>query len=374
MSGPPTFDGGALPSNTWQWMAIPGSECGSGSTAGLAIKAGPSSDDVFVFFQGGGACWNQGSCVPSLLSYGPLCYYTTSCLVNAQGGTQPTAVHVIDSDPYPVDGGGALPGELGTLDASRILGRESGNPFANASFVYFPYCTGDLHAGRSTATYQYKYNLFDNPSNYTMHFSGSGNVDRYLERLEAIFPAPKRVWVVGVSGGGYGATLNFAKVRAAFPNAEVSLLADSSPMIWSTQHWPQWHDVWNLDQSDAGFPDFEARLLADHPGDRMALLARTQDQVITWFFDGAPGPDSFLNPPYSVYTPALAAEQAQFDATQNAKYFVLAGTEHVLIQGYGTRLADGGWSAPFPGPDGGVDLKQFIDDWATGAPGWSSEP
>jgi hypothetical protein len=39
---------------------------------------------------------------------------------------------------------------------------------------------------------------------------------------------------------------------------------------------------------------------------------------------------------------------------------------------YGTRLADGGYTAPRPSRDGGSDLKRFIDGWALGDAGFSS--
>ncbi len=378
-AGAPQFDGGVLPFDQWVWMAVPGTSCGSGSRAGLAVKAGATGDDVFLYLQGGGACWNQGSCVPSLLSYGPLCDYGTVCLLNTAGGQLPTSVHVTEPDPYPADGGGALPGDLAALDASRLTARaEAQNPFAAASFVFIPYCTGDLHAGRAEVTYQYKYNLLDNPSSYTMHFAGAGNVEADLERLKAIFPAPKRVWLTGVSAGGYGATLNFEKVRAAFPGAEVHLLADSSPMLDARAHWPQWRDVWNLElppgctACDAGFPGWPQRLTANYPDSRIALLAHDQDQTITWFFDAAAGAGNYLNPPYGVYTTGLDALEATYDAAPNARYFVLAGTAHVLIGGYGLKLADGGYSAASPSPDGGTDLYRWVNAWATGDAGWES--
>jgi hypothetical protein len=370
-------DGIAL--REWAWHPIEGSRCGAGATAGFALN--PAGDDeLLLFLQGGGACWNQGSCVPSLLSYGPVCYYNPNlCLADVSGGTQPLAVHVTERDPYPADGGGAIPGELATLTASRAFDRDApGNPFARASQVFVPYCTGDLHAGAREATYRYQYGVFDQPSTFKMHFAGATNIDAYLARLVEWFPRARKIWLTGVSAGGYGATLNYDRVARAFPGAEVHLLADSSPMV-ETFHFAEWRDAWGMQLpegcsgcADGGFPAVGSHLAESYPARRLGLLSSTHDRVIAYYFFGGQGPDPALNPPVGPFNLALEALQRRYDASAHTRFFVTPGEGHVLWPAYGTRQADGGYSAPLSSRDGGTDLRRWIDAWATGGAEWES--
>lgn len=367
------------PVGVWTWVPVPGSECASGATAGLGLNRAATDDDVFIFLQGGGACWNQGTCVPSLLQFGPVCDYGTVCLLDVPGGQKPTAVYVTHPDPFPADGGGAFPGELAGLKSSAALDRtRAGNPFKDASFVFVPYCTGDLHAGRAEKTFQYKYALFDPISTYRVHFSGAKNMDAYLARLAATFPNAKRVWLTGSSAGGYGATLNYERVARAFPRAEVHLLADSAPFL-PTPHWASWRDTWDVELPagcagcDAGLDGWPPHLAAQAPQRRLGLLSYDRDQVIAWYFYAPPGAANVLNPPFGTFTANLQALEAVYDATSNAKYFVVPGEQHVLWGDYGVVLSDGGVSAPRPSRDGGATLRDFIDGWATGGDaGWIS--
>ncbi len=376
-----TSDGG-LPepddAGAWAWLPVAGSRCGAGATAGFAQNVG-ATDELFIFLQGGGACWNRGTCVPSLLEYGPLCDYGPNlCLADAQGGTQPTAAFVTHPDPYPADGGGALPADLRTLSSVKALDRlAADNPFRRATFVYVPYCTGDLHSGRTQRSYTYKYGAFDPDSTFTMNFWGAANMDAYLARLVALYPNVRRVWLTGASGGAFGATLNLDRVQRAFPAAEVHLLADSGPFV-NPVHFAQWRDTWAMEfpqgctTCDAGFPAVLEHLATTYPTRRIALLSYDRDRVIAWFFFAPQGAVNFLNPPLDTFQSNLVALEGRYDGRPNTKYFVVPGEQHVLWGTYGTRLADGGYSAPLRSRDGGTDIKAFIDGWAVGAAGWNS--
>ena len=373
-AGPPLIS----PANEWTWVPVEGSSCGAGQTAGLGINRASDDEDLFLFLQGGGACWNTGTCFPSLVQFGPLCDYGQVCLLNVAGGQLPTAVHVNEFDPYPADGGGAFPGELAQIRSSLVFDRtRPENPFRAASFVFVPYCTGDLHAGATTHAFSYKLNLFDQPSTFTMHFSGATNMDAYLTRLKATFPRVRRIWLTGVSGGAYGATLNFDRVQRAFPQAEVQLLADSAPFV-ATPHWDQWPAMWNLQfpvgctDCDAGFPQIATHLATTYPTRRLALLSNDEDKVISWFFFGGVGAAAFLNPPTATFKTNLIALEDRNDLTPNAKHFVVPGFEHVLFGGYGMVLSDGGVTAPMSSRDGGTDLRAWINAWATGDASWQS--
>lgn len=370
--------GTILPDLGWRFIGVPGSQCALGAQAGIGYHPG-ATDELAIFLQGGGACWNNGTCHPSVYRWGPVCNYgqDSICAWDQPGGTQPLAVQVAHPNPYPADGGGAFPGDLATIKSSLLFARRLENPLRNASYVFVPYCTGDLHSGNSTRTYHVKGGLFDPVVPVVHHFAGGTNMDLYLAQLRTQHASVRTIWLMGVSGGGYGASLNLKRVRAAFPEAEVHLLADSAPMV-ETGYFDDWQTEWNMQLPatctgcDGGFPEVIQYMIDDEPTARVALLATSEDQVITRFMYSGGSFNSWLNPPYSTYTANLVAIEDRYDATPNAKYFRLPGQEHVMIQRYGLVLSDGGISPPVSSRDGGTDLKTWIDAWATGGSPWQS--
>src|SRR5690606_25802000 len=72
-AGETPTDAGEVPvANGWSWLPVEGSRCARGATAGIGIKRGTSAEDLFIYLQGGGACWNRGTCAPSHLQFGPI--------------------------------------------------------------------------------------------------------------------------------------------------------------------------------------------------------------------------------------------------------------------------------------------------------------
>ena len=101
---------------------MPESACHDGSPTGFAINVQDTSD-LFIFFEGGGACWDYLTCVvaPVPRHHGPV------------GATEWAARQQMLPEPF---------------DRTRAT-----NPFRNATMIYIPYCTGDLHVGDNVATY-----------------------------------------------------------------------------------------------------------------------------------------------------------------------------------------------------------------------------
>jgi hypothetical protein len=372
-------DGGVLPDLGWGFIGIPGTKCATGAQAGLGYNAG-ASDELVIYVQGGGACWNNGTCRPSVYQWGPICNYgqNSFCLVDTEGATKPLAVYVTHPDPYPADGGGAFPSELSTIKSSLLFTRRAENPVRNASYVYVPYCTGDLHAGNTTRTYFVKNDLVMQPVSVTHHFAGAPNMDAYLAYLRTRHPTVKTIWLTGVSGGGYGASLNLKRVRQAFPEATVHLLADSAPMV-QPAHYAAWSSEWNIQlpaactNCDGGFPNTLEYMIDDAPAARVGLLAYSEDAVLTRFFYSGGNTASWTTPPFTTYTSNLVSLETQYEANANAKYFRLPGQDHVMLQRYGLVQPDGGISAPSPSRDGGTNLNAWINAWATGVGPWENQ-
>lgn len=360
----------------WRVESVPGTQCALGAPAGLGYNPG-ASDELLIFVQGGGACWNNGTCAPSLHQWGPVCNYGTNapCLADLPGGKRPLAVYVDHPNPFPADGGAAWSHEIGTVRSSVFFARRSENPMANATFSFVPYCTGDLHAGASTRTWLVKPGVFDAPRPRTHAFAGAANMDAYLTWLRVRHPSVRVIWLIGVSGGGYGAQLNLHRVRQRFPEAQVHLLADSAPMLPSP-FFPAWQAAWNLQVPqvcvgcDGGMPAILEQQLTDAPTSRVGLLSFSEDEVITRFFFSGPDTASWLAPPFGVYTQALVGLEARYEPRANARYFRLAGRDHVMVQRAGLVLGDGGVSASVLSPNREASLKAWLDAWATGQGPW----
>lgn len=304
----------------WTWVDVPGSACDDGSPTGFALDPG-AGDDLFIYFQGGGACWDYNTCfVLNAAVHGPFGQPQWSALA-------PTI-------------------NVGPFNRTRAT-----NPFRASSYVFIPYCTGDLHGGSHVATYQ----ALDTR---TYHHVGRLNAVLTLARLAATWPHPSRVVVSGTSAGGFGATLNYDLFRAAFPAATGALVDDAGPFlegegIPSGVRGP-WFDTWHLgDVVDPLCPTCRtdlsglyAALSTRHPTDRLALLSVLTDPVISAYF-------------------MLSLDQFQadlrktvadrFDPTANARVYLLSGTQHgllpttatttsqnVLLEAWLDRLVNGG--------------------------------
>jgi hypothetical protein len=108
----------------------------------------------------------------------------------------------------------ALPG--GFFDRTAAA-----NPFRDYSYVYVPYCTGDIHAGDSVTTL----------GTATAHFVGYANLTAYLARLVPTFPSASSIVLAGSSAGGFGALYNWDHVQAAFPGVPMTLIDDSGTLM-----------------------------------------------------------------------------------------------------------------------------------------------
>lgn len=312
----------SAPEQTWTWVPLPGTTCGDGSTAGIGVNLATQSPDLLVYLEGGGACWDATTC-----------FALNTAIQIAAPYTQAQ----FDTD-------------LAGLNASGLFSRtDDTSPFAGASFVYVPYCTGDVHAGTAVRAYDV------GGASKTVHHTGSLNAQVIVEALHATLPDVARIWLTGSSAGGYGATLNLSRFAAAWPSAEVDLLQDSAPFVDVMGGlYPQWQQAWGIafppgcSACTTSFPAVIDALAGAHPAVRIGLLTYTEDAVVKAFF----GYSGSLMPALT----SLLANQYSHPTTQA---FVLAGTSHTMLGSYATIAA----------PDG-TTLKSWVQQWATGDPAW----
>lgn len=312
------------PVGAWTWRDVPGMVCGDGEPTGVGVNPSDRSDDVVIFLQGGGACWDVNSCFILRSSINIESGYTAAMFANEA-----------------------------TRSAPPFDRADPANPFKDATFIFVPYCTGDLHSGDNVKEYA----AFNQTR--AVHHKGAANIDALLRELGPTLADKKRVWLTGVSAGGYGAQLNYHRFAAALPGAEVHALADCSPMVtpWAGRL-GEMSGAWRL-QTPPGceacatsFPAVIDHLATTYPQRRFALLTYDADNVISLYFN---------YPLDGTFGRALnSLLRDQYDPHPNARYFARPGTEHVMLGGFKTlRAADG------------TPLRDWIAAWATGAPSWS---
>ena len=112
------------------------------------------------------------------------------------------------------------------VTGSAIFDRDDErNPLREASQVFVPYCTGDLHAGRTEADLR----TTDGTTHHT-YFWGAQDLDIFLARLVPTFPNVTRIYLTGVSAGGFGTILSYDVVARSF-GVRVDAVDDSGPPI-----------------------------------------------------------------------------------------------------------------------------------------------
>jgi hypothetical protein len=325
--GPQCTMSGAIvaPARTWTWVPFADAYCANGTTTGIGINPGDAGGRLLVFLAGGGACWDEATC------------YQLGTAANIESGYGAAA--------FAADAGGFLSGSLFNRN-------DPANPFRDDSFVYVPYCTGDVHAGnKPDASYG---------GRSTRHV-GFQNMAAFLARLVPTFSGASRVILSGSSAGGYGALANWWQTQQAFGSVRVDLIDDSGPPLpapYLTEGLEQtWREAWNL---AAATPPGCAGCATDidaifgfygtaFAGQRGALLSYTQDSVIAFFFQ-LPGAQMEAG------LQALVAEMAPYDVW---RHFLVAGSAHTLL---GT-------------PDvsqNGVTLRTFLARMVTDDPAWAS--
>ena len=308
--------------NVWTWVDFPDSDCGNGTPTGIGVNPG-SGPDLMIYFEGGGVCWNDQTCFVLKDADN----FTTGFNQASFVAQQPRFAG------SPLD---------------RTL---PGSPFATATFVYIPYCTGDFHSGQNVASLS-----------ATAQFVGRTNVAAYLRRIVATWPSPRNLYVVGTSAGGMGALFNYDALRQTYRLKTAYLIDDSgTPLIAASPFSAAIFSNWNLGalldplcscRAPNGFSGVLAAMIQKYPNDRIGFISYVQDTSWPAF--------------YSLTTPgfvtALNALQANIIAPNtNARSFLYSsgGPGHVVFFNPGSTQS-------------GTSYLKWITQEVTGDPNWTN--
>ena len=167
------------------------------------------TEDLMIYFEGGGACWNDGTC--------------------SAVGQFASRYDVPDT-------------LMDNYNDGFFEFDNPANPVADYNVVFVPYCSGDVHSGSSD---------FVDYENIDVNYNGVDNAQAVLDWTYENFTAPDDVFVTGCSAGGYGATYHAPFVMENYPDNRVVHLADAAtgvtPMGWDGYN--QW-DIFS------GLPEF----------------------------------------------------------------------------------------------------------------------
>lgn len=317
------------PAGQWSWIDFEDSYCDDGTTTGIGINPSATSNNVIIFMNGGGACWDWQTCVVfNTSTHGPF------------GEAQFNSL------------AGAL-ANAGIFDAD-----DPNNVFADWTKVFVPYCTGDVHGGNKVSTYA--------SGNMTQQFYhvGRANYVEFAKRLAATFPNPDKLVLSGSSAGGFGASFNYVATRTYWPTGQVYLIDDSGPALSGDRINANLRDAW-FESWDLGTAldencgtdcrmDFSlayTRLSERYPNDRFALLSSLRDNVIRTYFGLSP----------TTFESALLEMAAGvIDPLPNFRYFFTTGEEHTML------------GSPADFVTQGVNLNEWMQLMVTDSADWES--
>ena len=173
-----------------EWTAIDAPEdcmCADGAPFNFFERPADPAKVVF-FLEGGGACFTPESCA-----------FTD----------EPTTLY--DWNIGPDDDPATMSGIFDLANAE--------NPFAGYSFVYVPYCTGDVHLGDSAHEYS---------PDLTVEHRGWANGNAAVSYLAEQYADAEQIVVVGESAGSIAAAPYAATIGEVLPEAQITVFADGS--------------------------------------------------------------------------------------------------------------------------------------------------
>ncbi|MCG8589546.1 MAG: hypothetical protein MJE66_09665, partial [Proteobacteria bacterium] len=227
----------------WQTVELPGTVCGDGSQYRFFTWDSPASDNLIVFYEGGGACWDHEGCSGKLGLLGA---------ANRNG--------------IPAD---YIQQEAAKFVSPIVNGADPGLPFRSKrslvtqgwDVAYFPYCTGDVHVGNRSVTYV-------DPSGqeppFAWQHAGLNNSRAGLVHLSTVFPNVDKLLVTGFSAGGVASSILYYDARRTLDPNRGYMLNDSGPVFPtatadanSKPLHERIRESWGLDPAIAEFPELD---------------------------------------------------------------------------------------------------------------------
>lgn len=183
------------------------------------------TNELVIFHTGGGACWENNTCGSALIP-----------------GVEPIYTPVMTTSADSLNYAG------GMFDTSA----GTNNPYAEASKLYIPYCTGDIGWGNKDVEY---INPLNPTTTYIVHHRGYANIRAVTEWIKRHYSGssqPKKVLVSGSSAGGYatiGVLLPEVEKVISSRNSKMSVIVDSSNAVVNNRFLEEAGESWGLEHT-----------------------------------------------------------------------------------------------------------------------------
>lgn len=165
-----------------------------------------NSNNVLMYYQGGGACWSTSSCIT---------LGTCDRISNASDNPDNTTTGFADYN-------------------------NPSNPFYDWNVVFVSYCSCDVHWGDNALVY----------GTDVIRHHGRDNAAVAEKWAREHFIDPDKVFVTGSSAGSYGAIMNsYFLMNEVWPNADYSILGDAGVGIITKQWLDEYIKNWGLEEN-----------------------------------------------------------------------------------------------------------------------------
>src|SRR5690349_8136352 len=329
--------------------------CIHGTPYSFFVKRG-SVNKLLVYYEGGGACWEQLTCTV------PAC--DTTVKTDAGSGS--------DNPQFAT---------TGFADQSNPA-----NPFRDWNVVFVSYCSCDIHFGDAAQDYA---NV--DPA-HPLHIEHRGFENaRVVEKwAREHFVDPDEIFVTGSSAGAYGAWFHAPLLQEVWPASHFQVLADAGNGVVtqdfldnSFPHWnfvgnipPEFPEIKDIIQNGGGIPAFTEFVAGRFPATRWAHYATAYD-------GGSGGQTGFYNIMLNGNNPIAAlswwngscafndvmVQQANdtyaaiAPLTNNYRYYIGTGSRHTMW----------GSNKVYNDTTGGVPLLvDWVNGMLDGTPAWTN--
>jgi hypothetical protein len=283
-------------------------------------------NNLLVYFQGGGACWDATTCAPGSG------YYDSS----------------VTAEDSPMNY------RFGIFDLNN-----SKNPFKEYSMLFIPACTGDVHWGDNVKTHQGA-----DGQAFTIYHKGFVNGSTALQWAYANIAAPESVFVTGGSGGGVGSVAFAPYIIQHYSQSKVIQLDDSYAMVFD-----QPIDLQSEFRAHDNFPDWIPALTEIQPG--QFRMADYYAAIANYYADHIFAQYNALHDSTQVsFYMALGGEAGEFEKdfeaslesiharAQNFRSYTASGNEHEILS----------LTTFYTKQDDGVLFRDWVADLANNRP------
>ncbi len=263
------------------WSEItPGGDavCARGTPYTFYVRGGDPSK-LLIYFQGGGACWNDATCAP-------------------EAGLFDEVIVGNEVSNY----------TNGIFDSGN-----GENPLASYSTVFVTYCTGDYHTGNRAVDY----------TTGTVQHRGAVNAGAALRWAYATIPRPSEVVIAGCSAGGIGAIYHTRAIASQYSSARITQFGDAGVGVIP----PTWggFDVWGTRRNSAPNQFVTSLYSATARGRvRAAQFTTVEDNVQTTYYT--------IMGAVNAWTLEMSDALSRLEGRANFRSYIAPGGEHCIAE------------------------------------------